>query len=456
VGSSFALSSATYSVNENDGTATITINRAGDSSSAGSVHIATMDGTATAGSDYTAVSQDVNFAPSETSETVSIPITDDSSIESNETVSLALSSPSSPATLGTPNTATLTIADNDRAFSLSSATYSANEGDGTATITINRTGLTTGTDTVHIASTDGTATAGSDYTAVSQDVTFLPSDTSKTVSVSITDDSSIESSETVQLSLSSPTAPATLGTPSSATLTIIDNDRAFSLSSATYSVNEGDGTATITITRAGLTTGTDTVHFATANGTATAGSDYTAVSQDVSFGTGESSKTVSIPITDDSAVESSETVLLSLSSPSAPATLGSPSSATLTIVDNDVAPPPTTTTTTTTPITHPATATSKGKIASCKLSKKSFAASQAGKVKLTCKFSPKSKLFAYLLSIKKGSKWVVVKSARKTGSFVKSTLTVKQLFAGKPLKRGIYRLKLSADKNSKTLGFRVT
>ena len=115
----------------------------------------------------------------------------------------------------------------------------------------------------------------------------------------------------------------------------------------------------------------------------------------------------------------------------------------------------TTTTTTTTPITHPATATSKGKIASCKLSKKSFAGGQAGKVKLTCTFSPKSKLFTYVLSLKKGTKWTVVKSAKKTGSFKKYTLTVKQLFAGKPVKRGTYRLKLSADKNSKTLGFRV-
>ena len=60
-----------------------------------------------------------------------------------------------------------------------------------------------------------------------------------------------------------------------------------------------------------------------------------------------------------------------------------------------------------------------------------------------------------MLSIKKGSKWVVVKSARKTGSFTKYTLTVKKLFAGKPVKRGTYRLKLSADKNSKTLGFKV-
>jgi len=220
----------------------------------------------------------------------------------------------------------------------------------------------------------------------------------------------------------------------------------FALSASAYTVGEAGGHATITINRSGWTAGSASVHFATANGTATAGSDYTAVSQSVSFAAGETSKTVSIPITDDSAVENSETVLLSLSSPSSGATLGSPSSATLTIVDNDVAPPPT---------TKPATTTSKGKIVSCKVSKTSFSSSQAGKVKLTCKFSPKSKVFRYALSLKKGKKWAVVKSVKKTGSFKTYTLRFKKLFAGKPIKRGSYRLKLSADKNSKTLKFKV-
>ena len=49
-----------------------------------------------------------------------------------------------------------------------------------------------------------------------------------------------------------------------------------------------------------------------------------------------------------------------------------------------------------------------------------------------------------------------VKSARKTGSLKTYTLTVKKLFAGQPIKPGTYRLKLSADKNSKTLGFKIS
>jgi hypothetical protein len=216
-------------------------------------------------------------------------------------------------------------------------------------------------------------------------------------------------------------------------LTIVDNDRALAFSSASYSVGEASGHVTVTINRAGLTSGTDSVNFATANGTAKAGSDYTTVNQTVTFAAGETQKTVSIPITNNTIHEANETVQLSLSSPSAGATLGSPSTATLTIRDDG-----------------------NGKIAPAFLSKTNFKNSEARKVKLIYRFAPKSTSFACLLSIKKGSKWVTVRSVRHTGSFAgKHSMTVKQLFGSKPVKRGSYRLKLSANMNSKLLGFSV-
>ena len=97
-----------------------------------------------------------------------------------------------------------------------------------------------------------------------------------------------------------------------------------------------------------------------------------------------------------------------------------------------------------------------GKIVSAKLSKKSFSVAQVGKVKLRCKFSPKSKAFKYVLLLQKGKKWTVVKRVNKTGSFTTYTDSVKKLFAGKRIKDGSYRLKLTADANSKTLRFKIT
>lgn len=93
---------------------------------------------------------------------------------------------------------------------------------------------------------------------------------------------------------------------------------------------------------------------------------------------------------------------------------------------------------------------------SARLSKKSFTSSQAGSVKLIYKFSKPSKTFSYLVTFKKGAKWQKVKSVKKKGTFKGSkSTTVKKLFKGKAVKVGSYRLKLTCDKGSKTLSFRV-
>jgi hypothetical protein len=96
-----------------------------------------------------------------------------------------------------------------------------------------------------------------------------------------------------------------------------------------------------------------------------------------------------------------------------------------------------------------------GKIKSAKLTKKTFSASQAKTVKLKVVFKPKSKLFRWQVSLKSGKKWQLVKSKAKHGSFSKKKMSVKALFSGKKMKKGVYRLRLSADRNSKTLKFRI-
>ncbi|MCK0114331.1 cell wall-binding repeat-containing protein [Ornithinimicrobium sp. F0845] len=111
---------------------------------------------------------------------------------------------------------------------------------------------------------------------------------------------------------------------------------AVAFDSDSYSAGEGDGTATIT---AELTTPADepvSVEYATSDGTATAGSDYTATSGTLTFPAGSTTQSFTVPVTDDSEAEPDETVNLTLSNPSGGgAFLGSPSEAVLTIVDND-------------------------------------------------------------------------------------------------------------------------
>ncbi len=97
--------------------------------------------------------------------------------------------------------------------------------------------------TVNYATSDGTASAGSDYTAASGTLTFNIGVTSQTFDVNITDDGAAEGDQTITLTLSNATGPASIGTPNPATLTITDDEAvSIGFSSATYAATEGDGT----------------------------------------------------------------------------------------------------------------------------------------------------------------------------------------------------------------------
>ena len=105
-------------------------------------------------------------------------------------------------------------------------------------------------------------------------------------------------------------------------------------SATNYMISENGGNALITVTRTGSTTGTAMVNYATSNGTATAGSDYTATSGTLTFPDGSAMQTFMVPILDDNLTEPDETVNLTLSMPTGVA-LGTPSTAVLTITNDD-------------------------------------------------------------------------------------------------------------------------
>jgi Calx-beta domain-containing protein len=126
-----SFESATYSVNESAGQATINIVRSSAGAKASVKFSTTTGGSATAGVDYTAVrNATVTFAADSTSATASVTIVDDNLVDPNESVSLALSSPTSGFKLGTPSTAVLTIVDND------SAVFAAPTGLNTSVVTV--------------------------------------------------------------------------------------------------------------------------------------------------------------------------------------------------------------------------------------------------------------------------------------------------------------------------------
>jgi hypothetical protein len=100
-------------------------------------------------------------------------------------------------------------------------------------------------------------------------------------------------------------------------------------------VDESAGTATITVLRTGGLAGGVTVDYSTADGTATAGSDYTATTGTLTFGGGIAALTFAVPVLDDAIHEPSERILLSLSNPSGGGKLGIRKKAVLVIRDDD-------------------------------------------------------------------------------------------------------------------------
>ena len=191
--------------------------------------------------------------------------------------------------------------------------------------------------TVTIASSDGTGLAGSDYTSVSQTVTFSSgSSSAQNVTITVADDDLDEPNETFTVAISNPNAYATLGT-SSDTVTITDNDATPTLAVADQNVTENGGTQTINVALTGKSQSTVTVNYTTTNLTATAGTDYTTTSGSLSWSSGQTgNKTISIPITDNLVDNTNKTFRVDLSSADN-ATI-SDANGTITITDNESTP----------------------------------------------------------------------------------------------------------------------
>ncbi len=271
-----------------------------------------------------------------------------SSSESSSAVSTSATSTSSSSS--TPSSVASNSLNPYGTIRFTATTYTANEKDGTATVSVVRTGGNQGTVTVEYALEVGTATTD-DFEIATAVLTFQGKATSTTFTIKLKDDALVEGTESLKIVLRTPTNNASMGTPSTAEMKIIDDETVVTSSAAAasssavpavgfgaqeYSIADAGGTLTVTLVRTGGTTGAVTVQYATADGTAKSGSDYTPASGTISFASGEATKTFTVSVAANSSIGGNKIFKMVLSNPTGGVVL-TPGTASVVVYDDEVA-----------------------------------------------------------------------------------------------------------------------
>jgi hypothetical protein len=217
-------------------------------------------------------------------------------------------------------------------------TYAVNEGDGSATIAVSVFPPPSIKVTVRFSTSDGTATAPDDYTAVTnKPIEFNPGDPTlvQTVSVPIVDDNLNEYNETVNLSLSNALPPGVLIDPTFGTATLIiennDPEPDVMFTSNAYTVNESAGKVTLDVKLSPVSGRDVAVKYETGGGSATPGVDYEAQTGTVTFAKGQTDQSIEITILDDSVSDAGESFNVILSEPNGATLNTEPTAAKVTI-----------------------------------------------------------------------------------------------------------------------------
>ncbi|MDA7691403.1 hypothetical protein N8782_03360, partial [Methylophilaceae bacterium] len=279
----------------------------------------TVDITALENEDYTPVTGTLTFAPGSVTQTITVPIIEDTLDEMSENLKVVLSNP-----LGgkiKDGTGLMTITDDDGiSVSPSNVTVTEEASNSTITMTMvlgqpSENVVTVDWETADRESGDATnAYAGLDYTAASGTVTFSAGETSQTFTIPLLADVLSETTEKFNIDLSNPTGGAIIDVPR-ATVTIVDNDNPPSLTINNVTQAEDAGNATFTVTLSAVS-GQDTkVVYNVPSGTATSGDDFTATSGILTILAGNLTGTISVPVLSDNLNEVDETATVTLSSP---------------------------------------------------------------------------------------------------------------------------------------------
>jgi hypothetical protein len=358
------LSFSTSSCNVTEGqttNCTLSVTRTGGSTGIVSVPWSTANGTATAGTDFGTVgstaqkSGTLSWAAGVTTTqsitvgltTANVPVINNAKVDGTRTFAVNLGNPSGGAVLGFTSSATVTVQDNDSAVDFALTGVSVNETAGTVALTVTRSGATGAATSVGWMAANGTAVAGTNYgtagvaTVPSGALSFAANQASGTITIPILNIASLQGNKSFTVNLISPAANAVLNAATkTATVTIVDMNTGMGMAAGTASVNEDAGSVSLTVNRTGNLANAVTAHWAAANGTALAGTDYgtpgstVAPSGTVSWVAGDGTpQTIVIPIINGGTVAANRSFTVSLSAATGGATLVAPTATMVTVVD---------------------------------------------------------------------------------------------------------------------------
>jgi hypothetical protein len=292
-----------------------------------------LSGTATGGADYSTITSPVTIPANQASVTIQMPTLQDNVVEPSETVILTIQ-PFSAYTVGTPSSATVTIADSAAVVTVTASDASGSEvGPDHGAFTFTRSGGNIGAALAVFHVISGTATGGSDFTGVTAPVTIPANQTSITVPVTVLQDNVVEVAETVVTTIIADAA-YTIGAAGSATVTITDSPAVVTVTATDASASEaGPDTGTVTFTRSGGNLNAALAVFFTLGGTATSGGDYNTSAAPITIPANQTSVTATVTPVADGSNEGDETAIFTIAA-NAAYNVGTPASATVTIADN--------------------------------------------------------------------------------------------------------------------------
>ncbi|MDA7981039.1 MAG: inverse autotransporter beta domain-containing protein, partial [Alphaproteobacteria bacterium] len=344
--SEVAVSSSTATVTATEGAnATITIDIAPRLRDPSMVTVNYTDGTAAVNEDYTRTTTTLALPANADSATLNVPLTDDGVLESAETFTVTLAAVSGqPYTLGSQTTSTVTITDDDtETLSIENVTVDEDISGNAVSLTVTMSEAAGINVSGTFSTTDGTATAGSDYTAaLNTPFTIAAGATTETITVNITDDDLFEETETFTVTIATTQTGVTAsGATATATVTITENDAPpeITMNAATLNAAES-AAASVAFTLNRASSRATTLNYALAAGvTNPAGADDIGGAFDARTFTvpaGMTSGTLPVTVVNDTLVEANETFTVTLTT-GANYTLGAPAATTVTITDDDTA-----------------------------------------------------------------------------------------------------------------------